>query len=280
MTLVLGCITESDAVMVSDRRLTDSRTGRPVEENRNKALILCGHFTLGYTGLADIEGMPTDQWLAEILVEPSGSTPFQLIAEKATEAFGRIKLDRRARMHSFLALGWAAFRRSPSELQPGVIVVSNYLGDDGQWLPEARNEFVARRWEIPPGRRHLLSWVGQALTTAEAGKVNRYLDRIIRSARGTADIARLLAWQLRIVAARNRSVGSALLLSSIPKRAVSAEGHAAPLATSAIDFDEQLSLYVPEGEMGPVRYGPAWVCTGLAIRGVEVWTEKPPWWKE
>jgi hypothetical protein len=68
VTLVLSCIAPEYAVQVSDRCLTDLRTGIAVEQEANKAVVLSNRVAFAYTGLARIEGKPTDIWLRDALV--------------------------------------------------------------------------------------------------------------------------------------------------------------------------------------------------------------------
>jgi hypothetical protein len=189
MTLIMGCITREYAVLVSDRRLTWHAPGRtihrtPSEENRNKAVLLCGHFYLGYTGLAAIFGTDTDQWLAELLVSQADpSTYFRTIADESTRVFSRLRGDKR---QAYMAVGWSPTREE-AELQLFAVLITNYLADDGRtWLPKARDEFTVRPYQIRPSANHLLCWVGQELFMPEITKLQRYLQLHIAKGWGTA----------------------------------------------------------------------------------------------
>lgn len=68
MTLILTCATPRFVVQVSDRLVT--RGGKAFDPASNKAVIYQAEnatVAIGYSGLAHIEGLPTDQWIAEKL---------------------------------------------------------------------------------------------------------------------------------------------------------------------------------------------------------------------
>jgi hypothetical protein len=205
MTLIMGCITRDYAVLASDRRLVWHAPGRkvhrtPAEENRNKAVLLCGQFYLGYTGLAAIERTDTDQWLAERLIEKDPSKYFGTIAEESTRAFRWLRGDKR---QAYLIVGWNV-PEATNDPHPLAVLITNYLADNGRtWLRQARDEFTVRGYTIPPSEDHVLCWVGQELFPPEIEKLRRYLDLHIRRGGGPRGIAWLLATQIRAVAERN-----------------------------------------------------------------------------
>lgn len=79
MTLILTAVCDEFVVQVSDRRLINILTGRPVEDEANKQIVVKTpkmHFVAGYTGPADVVSAPdaagkmvaqTRWWLAETM---------------------------------------------------------------------------------------------------------------------------------------------------------------------------------------------------------------------
>ncbi len=66
MTLVLSVATPAYALQVSDRLV--SKGGKPHDPLANKTVVLGatdGLLVFGYTGLAFLDGMPTDTWIAD-----------------------------------------------------------------------------------------------------------------------------------------------------------------------------------------------------------------------
>jgi hypothetical protein len=266
--------------MVSDRRLIWMPSQRIADDNRNKTVLLCGHFHLGYTGLAEIGHLRTDPWIAGVLKGRQPSEYFKVIREEATAAFAKLPVRPSVKEHTFLAVGWTAFRPNPSELHPVAVVVSNVMDENGNWLQTPQDRFSARAWRIPAGQDHLICWVGQSLEPSERTRLDRYLRRYIDRGGGPGGAARLLATEARIVASRNRLVGKALLISALPKRAVPAQSFSFIAANPPISSHEQSCLYVPEDGVSPVQYGPTTVCPGFMTHGIELWRTRPPWWRD
>ena len=63
VTLVLSVGTPECLYQISDRRLTRS-DGTVTTDDENKATIWFGRMIFGYSGLAEIDGQPTDRWFA------------------------------------------------------------------------------------------------------------------------------------------------------------------------------------------------------------------------
>jgi len=74
MTLILSCLTERFVLQVSDRRLTNVVGGRAVPGEFNKAVGFTNKVTFAYTGLAEIDGEDTDEWLANALASGDDET--------------------------------------------------------------------------------------------------------------------------------------------------------------------------------------------------------------
>jgi hypothetical protein len=70
VTLVLTAVAPNFVVQVSDRLVTDAGSGKVLDPVTNKTVIYLArnaHVTIGYSGLAYIEGITTDRWIAQIL---------------------------------------------------------------------------------------------------------------------------------------------------------------------------------------------------------------------
>jgi hypothetical protein len=98
MTLILTLIATNKIVQVSDRRLTVN--GKPCDSNANKLVCVgCGdaRFSVGYTGVAEIDGQGTDYWLVDQIESIFGSghqdvlTIYKELANKATKAVSRLR---------------------------------------------------------------------------------------------------------------------------------------------------------------------------------------------
>lgn len=135
MTLVLSCIAPEYAVQVSDRCLTDLRTGIAVEQEANKAVVLSNRVAFAYTGLARIEGKPTDIWLRDALVpHQSIGGAVQVIVDEATRAFRGIAGPQCRKHQAFVGAGWARFPHLGRALRPFGVTISNAFDEEGHWL--------------------------------------------------------------------------------------------------------------------------------------------------
>jgi hypothetical protein len=139
VTLIVSCLTESQAVQVSDRR-----DFSPVsyKDTGHKALVFCGHFSFANMGEARIGDLDSLEWLAKQLYtcadihEVLTRIPDQLTAE-----IGR-GIPAGARL-GFFAVGWARPARSSAagELRPAfarfeLSPLAQRVGKDG-WFSSA-----------------------------------------------------------------------------------------------------------------------------------------------
>lgn len=147
MTLIISCVTTSHVVQVSDRRLTwltGSNSGQMADDNRNKALVICNRLVMAYTGLAEITGSKTDEWLLDVASEIIPYNPQRVcetVAERAAEEFRRVRLSSTKKRHAFLVSGWAKLNSRDARLTPFVSAISNALDDQWHWISEAEDIF-------------------------------------------------------------------------------------------------------------------------------------------
>jgi len=113
MTLNITVFTPANIVQISDRRMVDARTGRVIDDEANKALVLhCadGVLAVTFAGIGRVGNLRTDLWLAESL-QDAGAAELDCrwacnhIAEAATGWFRTFPsgLDKR---HTFVVAGW------------------------------------------------------------------------------------------------------------------------------------------------------------------------------
>lgn len=97
MTLILTLVAANKIVQVSDRRLT--LNGKMHESNANKAIcVSCSnaHFSIGYTGVAEIDGQRTDYWIVDqihsifSLGHQDIAKVGQLLTKKLTDVFSSL----------------------------------------------------------------------------------------------------------------------------------------------------------------------------------------------
>ena len=102
MTLIASLLTNDYAIQVSDRRITPSDKF----DDRNKATIFDGRLAIGYTGLADIAGKPTDIWVSDVLATAPLPDPFDYLAQAIKSEILRIPRPLAEKRMAFSAVGW------------------------------------------------------------------------------------------------------------------------------------------------------------------------------
>jgi hypothetical protein len=73
MTQILTCVTPTLIVQLSDRRLTwlsGPDRGTVADDNRNKMTVVCNRLTIAYSGLAEVQTRPTDEWIVDVVSSP------------------------------------------------------------------------------------------------------------------------------------------------------------------------------------------------------------------
>jgi len=78
MTLILSVACRNYVAQVSDRLLTDVMTRRPFDLTSNKNLVYItpgAQVAIGYSGIAYLDGIPTDQWIAQQLTGLTFAAP-------------------------------------------------------------------------------------------------------------------------------------------------------------------------------------------------------------
>ena len=171
MTIIVGLVTETFVALVADRRLTYADE-TIVDDNRSKSVIWCGKAAWGYTGLAEIDGTPTNQWLVRTLgVE---AEPAAKLRDEATAAFSQRwarRLQPGTRRTAFLGVTW-----NFGNLRPVIVTTSNFISASGHIAAEADDSFSMFAEFIPRGQRFHLKCVGQALDTAAAVELRAQRD--------------------------------------------------------------------------------------------------------
>lgn len=136
MTLVLTFVTPHYVLQVSDRRLT--RLGDPWDHASNKVVLFLAKdaiVSIAYSGLAYVDGLPTDHWMAqqlwgEAIEEPDEHTIMSVLKSppkkdwpdlgtalarlrgETSLAFGRLPVNVRPR-HQIVVAGWQSRKGRP-----------------------------------------------------------------------------------------------------------------------------------------------------------------------
>jgi hypothetical protein len=265
MTLVLSCATPEYIVQVSDRHLTWPN-GQLADDNTNKVVLFCRRVAFAYTGLAEIDGEKTDEWLMDVLATSNSlSEARSAIESSATKAFQRIPLPNSQKRHAFVGVGWTLL--TPED-QPRAIIcsISNAQNDRGEWLSEARDSFSQRCMILPELNLCWLEDAGYRLKISEKRELEHQIKDCVEHKTGPKPIARLLMRAVRQVADRSERVGHNLLVVSLPKNAVSFESGEFIVLNAPPHRGNLTFLYVAAGKYDGVQYGPVLAGCGPQFR--------------
>jgi hypothetical protein len=222
MTLILSLATPEFVVQVADRKLINQKTRQTKDTNTNKMVLFCNRATFGYTGLAQISDVSTDEWLWQTISEmkeESLSATLDHVADRATEVFRGIRYPAAWKKLAFVGVGWT---RSDVDapFYPIICRVSNFHDAQVAGLAEARPQFTVRFSVFrPPGSPWGWLETGASLTKAETVWLDRQLKRCAAKVTGPRPVVVLFAHLIRSVAARNTDVGKNLLAAVIAKGA-------------------------------------------------------------
>jgi len=261
-------MTHEHTLQVSDRRLINVRTGRLISNKTNKAVLVCGHFGFGYTGVAKLENEDVDEWLTRVLSDSALKGPedsMEALRVRATEAVRQLqsRLSPQERRVAFVGAGW---NRPPhqAQLQPTIVIVSNFFGEADEWLAEARDEFSIATFFLKGNRPFGVIPAGQDLLPDELTSLNSSIRKVLKRDAGPWALGRLLLDAARRVARRESAVGRDFLLTSIPRAAIFTKGFLALLDRPT--WDGISFLYVPESEPEDgIAYGPNIACPGAGV---------------
>lgn len=315
MTLILSCLTRDYVVQVSDRRVV-ATDGSWREDRANKAVFFCGHSSFSYTGIARLEGLPTDEWLTQQLGTAKAlGDALPLLQRRARHAVRAIPfpssvppserpvIRRLAFVNiAFVLLGEPSADRtryqllrtdtlseaSIQKMRPVLTVVSNFFRSPDQWLPKAEREFTVFHRTLDENEDFTVFPSGQRIGDEDYKELVRNVRHCVERSTSGYPTARILARQIQAVSKNNQMVGSNVLCSLIPRRAILShmgqypESGMIPLypeyATESNLFTypknyppKKVYIYSPGSLTSAAEqsyYGPNYVCSGSMIKGV------------
>src|SRR5215217_1042413 len=189
MTLILTLIATNKVVQISDRRLT--LNGETCDSNANK-LVCVGcddaRFSVGYTGVAEIDGQRTDYWLVEQIesIFRAGHrdvlTVYKMLEEQATKAVSRLQYKGRP-VHPQgrgLTLVLARYREIGGTVVPFLAYITNVALDAASPF-DVQTSFFRKGWmydpRLPADRQKLYINGAEGAFTAGDRSANTTLKR-------------------------------------------------------------------------------------------------------
>jgi len=264
MTLLITCLTPEYLVQVSDRRLT-RLDGTLYDDESNKAVFYLPGMVFAYTGLAEVNGVRTDEWLTSIL--KPGLDLARLTDSIAQEATRKFSVVRSPYRHlAIVGAFWA--RTGERQNQAGFCVISNFYGvrpGDGRFgpLPTASREFRVFTSLKPRERPFAVFGAGQSLTKHQINQLNRFGERYVRNTSGNPQsfgangLCRYVSHFVRKVADTNTVVGKSLMQAILPNPRIP------EVAAQAATF-----AYLPADSNSLTTYAPNLVNSSMSLMGV------------
>lgn len=182
MTQVIAAVTQDYVLLVADRKLTflvGPQRGETKDDDTCKLVSLCNTSAIGYTGLAELEKLPTHQWIATVLASEhcSESGPAsRILVERARKAL--LGVSPGLRRQTFILVGWSRFL-DLAGVRPYIGVVTNMMDSLGRPLTEPGDGFVQSVRALRDAEDLRIQIVGQPLLSGRDQLLERNLKRLI-----------------------------------------------------------------------------------------------------
>lgn len=301
MTLIVTRTSYRYALMVTDRKVTRNGTEHDVDANKN---VLLGDrnavVAIGYTGMAYIGTIPTDQWIVQTLTgltfpegcRGKGSVPILMTSAYEDQYIGlhvRILRDRLNEVRPLILEkyrhGWNAnsfdlvitgFEWNHGEVRPFLTALSKPPNSDKFEISD-----FDRHWYLPQGRRYpvrMCAAPAQNLTTDQLMNIESRLDSVWGDGSGTANeyadhAEKLLVETIQDVSKRLKFVGPDCMSILIPRP----EESDPTIRVRYIPAGRDQGVLIAGGKQTqvPIAFSP-WVVSPGCIRSPSVFTNVHP----
>src|SRR5690606_32390614 len=124
--------------------------GREVKaspDRANKTVALYGQLLVGMTGLAELDGQPTDEWVIDTLYDTDPTIWPLTLAAAATRSVQGIRASWRGKGLTFVAVGFTPSSPTPPlEWMPGRWAITNMYDQDKRLLAQPSRKFHFHRY--------------------------------------------------------------------------------------------------------------------------------------
>ena len=280
MTQIITTITREYVLLASDRRLTflnGPKQGQLADDDTCKLVSLCNTCGIGYTGLAQMEGTPTHEWIAKTLAAEQCSDPAnasRILSERAKAALSSV--PRHLPRQEFVIAGWAHFTNLTG-LRSHVCVITNMRDVTGRILfTEPAESFAVLLHALQDGEDLWTYVIGQPLQLERTKRLERNLQNLVKREMSPKAALRLLVDEVIHTSGQRHTVGKKVLALCIPRHAVQSgieTGRSAMIATQPNEHGASFCYFDPTySELQ--QFGPAVTCAGRAV--TDVTTEDNP----
>lgn len=275
MTFILNCATSEHVFQVSDRKLTYFPSGKPYDEESNKAVMVNGRMAFAYTGLGKIGRVSTDEWLVKTIAtvtEDNLGAIAEKIRQQATTDFARLNArDRNILKHAFVGVGWTIYN-SETELSPILLTIDNALDASGEWSTVTSQEFktTLNSWGI--SKNFCIGSAGVSISQLEKKAVWRHLTRIVKHGELPLAMLRGMINACLWIADRHKPwVGKSLMALCIPKKAVlKTMNTSRVMMFSSASKETAYFFYISKDGKQGINFGPHFVNRGNAYTNYRI----------
>lgn len=271
MTLIWTVASRHCVVHSSDRLVTWSGGGGEADPAANKNVVYHGRdcvATIGFTGLAHLDGLPTDSWIARSILGTDVEGMY--IGRISTTRPLRLR-ELVARLSSGMTTAFSGRHRSHRRFHHEVLIGGWKLTPGGRAWPfslsvakpsdsgtvRVRHHLSRRLWSRG---EYVITAAGTAPFTPQ--EIEDLRLAVSASLRSPKQVAELLAMATRAAAQRSSVVGPHCMTSIIP----------APRGR----FDVSVRLISDPASLQPPLYYMPWIIMGesLAVRPSAMWTRE------
>ena len=278
MTQIIAALTHEYVLVASDRRLTYAsgpRKGETADDNTCKLVCLCGLWGIAYTGLSQLQGVPTHAWIALRLAEKgcrSADRAARILADAAAPALREVSFLLEL---TFLVTGWT-MSADRQAVEPHFWLVSNMYDPGKRRRPTPGSDFRCFERRLMADELYAGRVIGQPLPNGRGRYLDRLLRRMLTHRAGPKPAMEAFVREILNTSRLEGTVGEKILAFSIPK--VAAElmyqtGSHLILATEP-DLRNVAFCYFDPAYSQLHQYGPTFTCGEYAVTDVE--TENDP----
>lgn len=257
MTLILTFLANEYIVQIADRRLTWPN-GSLYDDDTNKAVFFCSRVAVAYTGLAQLEGKPTAEWISLCMKDYTQTeSAMNHIATRVENYFQGAKIpDKRL---AIVATGWATVN-GKLPIRRFVSVASNFMSEGWQFGICDKMKVHTRLLDEDQSAHLFIA--GQPLYPRETAALWRQIRRAAKKESTILGVVRLLQSTVQSVADRNGRVGKGMITHLLSRSSV-IQGQSllvTPLTMSCNSF-----LYTSkDGKSDPFQ-GAVFACKGVVL---------------
>jgi hypothetical protein len=233
-----------------------------IDDQTNKAVVVCTHMAISYTGLAQINlPQSTDDWIIETLKDlknPPVVKVLHQLKRSANRDFRHLNLSKTNKRHAFVVAGWTSLQRDQA-LTPFVASVSNALSKSWTWEKESRSTFKVDAKHLYDTSVPHLFWFGQPFNDSLKNDIFNEIVTEVRKGNGPSSVIQTLQLAFRHIAdmlGPSGPVGKNLMVVSFPRRAAGKMGGLVIPLTDNFPNDAIVAKFLWEGQDVGKRLGP------------------------